>query len=531
MNTNRIFGLDQRWAVIALVGMGAVLRLAALDLHSLWLDEATSLQFARHATRGCLLAEVNNPPLFRLVLHGWIRLGPVGSDAWLRLLPALAGVLTCMAFWPLARRILERRAALVALALLVFNPYHLLFSQEVRAYSFLILLGVLALLLHLRTLERSGSWGAALAYCAVLGAGLHTHYQFAWIALVLGVHRLVVLRGRPLREVAALLAPMVVAALLFLPWLVTFWSRVASQQRGYTTDLLGRVASLPFMLLLGESAVVRQYPLSHREVVLGHLWLVIPFVLAVAPLLFWGVRSLWQRRPAGRLLLLVGGVPMVALALLFPVLPLFTARYLAFLIPVTCLVVAAAVMGDESGQGTGPGTELGTGTGGRLWPARIALGVILALQLLSLVRYHADSTFGREDWRGAARYVTRHQLPNSVIVFDKHYVRIPFDRYYRGGARRVGLPDGAQDRERLLARLAEQYDGRVVLVVSHAWDTSPRSTQVLSRHLCKRDARIFRRSNGIEVHLYGRCPTRDGALRSSIFTDGRAAFTLVQTSE
>jgi len=488
------FGAEERWAVVILLTVGAVLRLAALDLHSLWLDEATSLQFARHATRGCLLAEVNNPPLFRMLLHGWIRLGPVGSDAWLRLLPALFGVLTCVAFWPLARRMLERRAALVALALLVGNPYHLLFSQEVRAYSLLILLAVLAVLLHLKTLERPRAWASGLAYCAVLVAGLHTHYQFAWIALVLGVHRLVVLRRRPLAEVAALLAPLIAAALLFLPWVVTFLGRVGAQQRGYTTDLLGRVASLPFMLLLGESAAVRQYPLPHREVVLAHLWLVIPFALAVAPLLYWGVGSLWRTRPAGRLFLLVGAVPLVALALLFPVLPLFTARYLAFLIPLTCVVVAASLEG------------AGAGKGGRLWPVRVALGVILALQLLSLVRYHADPAFGREDWRGAARYVTRHQLPGSVIVFDKHYVQIPFERYYRGGARRVGLPDGTRERERMLARLAARHNGRVVLVVSHAWNTSPTSARVLSRHLCERGARIFRRSNGVEVHLYGPCP-------------------------
>jgi len=527
MNTARGFGLNDRWVVVALLGVGAVLRLAALDLHSLWLDEATSLQFARHATRGCLLAEVNNPPLFRLLLHGWIRLGPVGSDVWLRLLPALFGVLTCVAFWPLARRILERRAALVALALLIFNPYHLLFSQEVRAYSLLILLGVVALLLHFRTQQRPGSWGSGVAYCAVLAAGLHTHYQFAWVALVLGVHRLVALRGRSLREGAALLAPMVAAALLFLPWVLTFLSRVTAQQRGYTTDLLGRVASLPFMLLLGESAVVRQYPSPHREVVLGHLWLVVPFVLAIAPLLFWGVRSLWRKRPEGRLLLLVGAVPMVALALLFPVLPLFTARYLAFLIPVVCVVVAAP----------GDGPRRGEAKGGRRWPVLAALGVVLALQLLSLVRYHADPAFGREDWRGAARYVTRHQVPGSVIVFDKHYVQIPFDRYYRGGAPRVGLPDSDQDREQLLARLAAQYDGRVVLVVSHAWNTSPPSTRVLSRTLCERRARIFRRSNGIEVHLFGRCPKSAGvadrgvADRSSIFTDGRAPSTLTRELE
>jgi uncharacterized membrane protein len=510
MGSDRRSGWLLEWGptVIAILGVGAVLRLAALDLHSLWLDEATSLQFASHATRGCLLAEVNNPPLFRLLLHGWIRLGPVGSDAWLRLLPALFGVLTCVAFWPLARRVLERRAAVGALLLLVLNPYHLLFSQEVRPYSLLILLGVLALLLHLRTQERPAH--AGLAYCAVLVAGLHTHYQFAWVALVLGVHRLLVLRGRTVREGAALLAPLIAAALLFVPWVVTFLQRVGAQQRGYTTDLLGRAVSLPFMLLLGESAAVRQYPLLPREVALAHLWLVIPFSLAVAPLLYWGVRRLWRTRPV---LLLVAGVPLVALVLLFPVLPLFTARYLAFLIPLLCVVLAASL---EDGP---------------RWPVRAALGVVLALQLLSLGRYHLDPAFGRENWRGAAHYVTRAARTGSVIVFDAHYVQIPFDRYYRGSARRVGLPEGRTERERLLARLAADHHGRVVLVVSHAWNTGQQSIRMLTRLLCRRGSRVFRRSNGIEVHLFARCPAASGGLRSSAFTDGWAPSTLVPMPE
>jgi hypothetical protein len=161
--------------------------------------------------------------------------------------------------------------------------------------------------------------------------------------------------------------------------------------------------------------------------------------------------------------------------------------------------------------------------------------VILALQLLSLGRYHFDPAFGREDWRGAARYVSRHAPPGSVVVFDKHYVRIPFDRYYRGHARRVGLPEGRAERRPFLARLADHHDGRVVLVVSHAWDTGGQSVRLLSRLLCRRGSRIFRASNGIEVHRFGRCragaPASKSSPRSSIFTDSRAPSTLAPTKE
>ncbi len=462
------------------------LRLWSLGLHSLWLDEATSLQFARHSTRGALLAEVNNPPLFRLLLHLWIRLVPAESDAWLRLLPAIFGALACFAFWPLARRFLDRKGALAALTLFALDPYHLLFSQEIRSYSLLVLLVVLAMWLHLRTAERPQRWGAGLAYCLVLVAGLHTHYQFGWVALVLGAHRLLLLGGRSPRDRLALLLPLGAAALLFVPWLVTFLSGVEAQQRGYTTDLLGRALSLPFLLLLGESAAVRIYPQTHREVALGHLWLVIPFVLALAPLLWRGVQRLWRGGGDGRMLLAVAVVPTVGLALLFPWLPLFTARYLCFLIPALCLLLAAGLyLGDLAG--------------------RVALGVLLLLQIISLARYHFDPSFGREDWRGAASYVAHHERPGGVIVLDKRYVQIPFDRYYRGRLPRVGLPEGRDERWRILARLARAHPGGVILVLSHAWNTGDQSRRMLSRLLCAESRRIFRKSNGIEVYGFVPC--------------------------
>lgn len=468
---------------VAIVILGAALRLAAPGLHSLWLDEATSLQFARHDTRGCLLAEVNNPPLFRLLLHGWIRIAGDGSDAVLRLLPALLGVLTLIAFWPLARRLLPGPAALAALLLLALNPYHLLFSQELRAWSLLGLLTVLTFLCHLRSVDEPRPLRSA-TLTLVLTLGLYAHYQFAWVLLTVVAHRLWIGRDG-WRRLVLLLLPVVVALVLFAPWIVVFAARVEAQQRGYTTDLLGRIASLPFMLLLGESAVVRLYPETYQQAAVRQLWLVVPFGAAFAPALVLGWRSLW-RRPDGRLVLAWLGLPLVCLALLFAWLPLFTARYLSFTSGALCLLVAAALLGS------------------RPWVGRLAVGGILALQLFSLGRYHLDPRFGREDWRGAARYVMQQEEPGAIILFDKHYVRIPFDRYYRGPSRLVPLPEDPVGRQAIFRRL--RRDRRTILVLSHAWDTGHLSVRRLKRRLCHRRQRIFPSSNGIEVHVFGPCP-------------------------
>lgn len=493
----------QEWGIaLGLLGLAALLRLGSLGLHGLWLDEATTLQFASHDLRGCLYAEVNNPPLHRLLVWAWVRFVGDGSDAWVRLPDALFGLLACLVAWRLARRVLPAGAALVALGLLALNPYHLLLSQEVRPYSLLLLLSTLSLWLHLRSLDgESRGWGrrwSGPALLAALVAGLHTHYQFAWVALAIGGHRLYLmvrlLRDRSagsagvVRESFRLLYPVAAAALFCLPWIQVVLGEVGPQHRGYTTDLLGRLVTLPFMLLLGESGVVREYPETPGEAALRQVWVLVPFALALAPLLVLGLGRLWRSGAEARFLLLAAALPLLGLAALFPWLPLFTARYLSLLIPVLCILVAAGITGS---------TWLRLG--------RIALLVLFALQVLSLGRYHLDPRFGREDWRGAAAWVKARERPGDQILFDHHYVRIPFDRYHAGPAAKLGVPGDASGRAAFFARLLAGQPLRVFVVLSHHWDTGREPLQRLGQVLCLRDSMIFPRSNGIEVHLYERC--------------------------
>jgi hypothetical protein len=259
--------------------------------------------------------------------------------------------------------------------------------------------------------------------------------------------------------------------------------------------------------------VVRRYPETYTRATLRHLWLVIPFALAFAPLAVGGVRALWRQGPgsAGRFLLWAGALPVAGLALLFPWLPLFTARYLSFLIPVLCVICAAGAV-------ELPGRRVGLA----------AAGLLMALQIVSLGRYHLDPRFGREDWRGAAAWVMARQRPGDMILFDHAYVQIPFDRYHRreggsrsvhgetgeageagegsaGSIRKVGVPAPGAGRQALLQRLGAQPPERLFLVLSHCWDTGRQSLHVLQRSLCLRQSRIFRTSYGIEVHLLKRC--------------------------
>jgi len=124
------------WALAILV-VGAALRLYALGDDPFWLDEAHTANFTR-LTLGELLSwsdpyDRGNPPGYILMLKAWTQVSR--SDVWMRASSALAGILTLPVVYLIGIRLFSRRAALVAMAFLAVAGYHIRFSQEARVYA------------------------------------------------------------------------------------------------------------------------------------------------------------------------------------------------------------------------------------------------------------------------------------------------------------------------------------------------------------------------------------------------------------
>src|SRR5581483_5816516 len=140
-------------AILALLtGGGLALRLVELGRESLWLDEA-----GRAAIAALPLAAIPSavgvlelsPPLYHLLLHGWLRLAGDGDYA-LRLLSVLLGAAAIPATYHLARELAGRRAALVAALLAAVAPLYVGYAQEAAMYALFLLLGLCAALAHVR---------------------------------------------------------------------------------------------------------------------------------------------------------------------------------------------------------------------------------------------------------------------------------------------------------------------------------------------------------------------------------------------
>src|SRR5690606_29296999 len=93
----------------------------------------------------------------------------------LRSLSALAGVATVPIACLLGTELRDRRAGLLAAALVAVNPMLLWYSQEARAYALVVLLCAVSLLYCARLLRRGGR-GDAIGWGRAAGLALATHY-------------------------------------------------------------------------------------------------------------------------------------------------------------------------------------------------------------------------------------------------------------------------------------------------------------------------------------------------------------------
>jgi hypothetical protein len=417
--------------LLALLALSLWLRTRALD-GGLWIDEAISRGIATHPLTEIpqLLRQDGSPPLYYLLLHGWIEVFGDGEEA-LRTLSLLAALLTIPAALWAGTVVAGRRAGWLAAVLAAFNPFLTIYGQEARMYALVALLSVLACGSFVRGIVE-GAPRHRVLFAVELAVLLYTHAWAIFLALGFATAAVVHLRTR-WREA---LVPFAAAALAFAPWLPTLadqarhtgapWSKTPS-----ASALLG---GIPGALDGGGGAAA---------------------VIAVGAL---GLLRLRQNDRVVRvalLLALAAGVALVAAWIHSHVSPSWANRYLAILVgPV--IVVGAA----------------GLARAGRL--GLVAAAAVSALWL----------TFAVEQDKSNARAVAEaaRALPPRTIVVATQPEQVPLLAYYLDGAAGFATPLGRVADERVmdwrgaLGRLRAADEGSLRQVVAQ---TRPGDTVAL----------------------------------------------------
>jgi mannosyltransferase len=182
--------------VVGVLVAGGALRVVTRS--GLWIDEAISAQIASLPFDELLqaLRHDGHPPLYYVVLHGWMRVAG-DSDFALRSFSLLCSLLTLPLAWVVGRRYAGRSGAIAALVLLASSPFAIRYATEARMYALVMLMVLAAWLAVQRALEEP-SWPRLLPVAVLSGALLLTQYWsfYLWVA-TLCVLAVVALRGGP----------------------------------------------------------------------------------------------------------------------------------------------------------------------------------------------------------------------------------------------------------------------------------------------------------------------------------------------
>jgi mannosyltransferase len=230
-----LFGLVLSWATAT--------RFFNLTLNSLWSDElwgvVASTQGTFYAMLHNLAFDDSHPPGYQTLLYVWMQVFG-SSDSAVRIPSAMAGVGAVIWTYRLGARHFNVMTGLLAAAMMSGSFQAIYYSQEARAYPFLMLLAPACadLFLQLFVRQRTGPYTLPL-FWIVTTAMIYMHYVgFVFIGSMMLLWTLLWWRdGKPADALKLARRAFIPCLLLYLPWLPIMYIHLTGSPESWSTPI------------------------------------------------------------------------------------------------------------------------------------------------------------------------------------------------------------------------------------------------------------------------------------------------------
>ncbi|HEY5175376.1 MAG TPA: glycosyltransferase family 39 protein [Terriglobales bacterium] len=459
------------WSVVAL---GAVLRLVALGHKSFWLDEIASVAIVQRPSAAFwhfLWHAEGNMAMYYVLLRPWLHFG--NSEAIVRLLSVLPGVLSIPLMYLLGKRLFGPRTGILAAALFALNPCAIAGSQEARAYSFLVLMAIISTYRFMRLIE-SPSYRFAIAYGLAAGFTCYFHYFGVLVAAAHAVSLVAMPRGGwPWKQYS-------LAGVIFVILAIPIFWMIHAQ------DVVHISWVQPPSLL--EFYHLGVFLAANGGKAVGAVLLALDLV--IVGLYLGKLKRVWRSRDndlqRSRYGLVASSFfsPIVLSLLVSIVRPVFYHRFLIVCLPAWVLMTAVGARQIRP----------------RLWRT-LAVGGICVLSFVSTVISYTRVT---EDWRGAISYLIATAHPEDRVLYYQSVGYLAGENYREwlpgGGAPHpsaLGVNPPSTDWEEQLG-----HARRAWLVLYRAKPDDPESRAIEQELLKQYDAGDRKTFRGVTVIEY-----------------------------
>ncbi|WP_435010113.1 glycosyltransferase family 39 protein [Tundrisphaera lichenicola] len=299
-------------------------------------------------------------------------LGP--SENALRLLPFLSGIASLLLFERLARRLVDRRSALIAVGIFAASFYPVRHATELKPYSTDLLISLIATGMAWSTIRDIKNTGRWLGLTVLIAIGVWFSYPLVLVAAGLGMVLALTVASRPSRKVLVLFA--IFGLMTSASWLASYFGAARPQAR--VTPLyaelktwegafppLSRPWLLPYWLIDVHTGNMLAYPNGGNHFA----------SVGTAFLVAFGGLSLWHKRPLVLALLLSPLVPTFLASAIHRYPYGTSARISLYMAPAFCLL---------AGLGAVSLIRRLTGTGRRR-AYRLAIATLGAMILVATV--------------------------------------------------------------------------------------------------------------------------------------------------
>lgn len=329
--------LGERAIHVVLFLLAFMLRVSTIEAQGVWRDEVDQWRFAFQSLSE-LLGNFSRPgwngPLYSPLLRGWMMAAGQSVFA-MRLLSTYWGVLGIALACVLARRLVSRRTSLLVGLFLALSPYLIWYAQEIKMYTWVPMLVLLALY----ALERACQRSSVVWWLVVFAAATLAVYSHILAALLIPVLVLWFVL-HPARDARAWLGGGLVLGALTLPYLPLLawqWPLLWQiRETGYPDFTLTQMISA---LLNGWTAGISQGDWGRPSVLLATSLL--GGSLAAVGTIRTARQRGWQRATQILLWLIL---PLLFVWAVSQRGPIFTDRYLIWTLPAYGILVVGGVV-------------------------------------------------------------------------------------------------------------------------------------------------------------------------------------------
>ena len=326
--------LKKHWLLLILL-LALFLRLYHLDSKAPGTDEHWSLSYVEDTINGKYyenIAQYTYPPIFNYVLGFVLQL--TGNSFYaLQLLMVLLGVVSIYLLYLLTKYLFTEKIALLTAFLLTINPFHVMYSQHVRSYIFLMVLFLTATILffkYVKTRKVTHLYWLTLIYVV-------SFYSHVFTAFYVIAHFVIslFLYYKKSSKIKPYLVSIGITTILCAFWLpVLYKQAVAFVPAAATLDLLGihNLYIIPhvfykFAMTIDVSTVLANFS-----------YLFILFVM-ISLVFLYGCYALLKKNMVKGIVLTVSlFLPIGILVLISFFSPLYSFRYSVYLFPIYLLL-------------------------------------------------------------------------------------------------------------------------------------------------------------------------------------------------